>query len=53
MEVMLPMLTNALLMVADVLQMVANESRVANQLNVGKIDENSEKYIKMSWQHCI
>jgi len=54
------MVTNVLSMVTDVLPMVTNvypkvakESSVANPQKVAKIDKKSEKWIKMSWQHCL
>ncbi len=33
--------------------MVAEESSVANPQKVSKIDEKSEKWKKMGWQHCF
>jgi hypothetical protein len=40
-------------MVNDVNQMVAEESSVANPQKFAKIDEKSEKWKKMDWQHCF
>jgi len=40
------MLTDVLSMVANVLPILANESRVANQQKFGKIDEKIRKYTK-------
>ena len=41
-------ITDVLSMVANVLPILANESRVANQQKFGKIDEKIRKYTKNS-----